>query len=183
MKYTSLLFLGFLFFFNGNAQTKTPAADKVIQLAGAKAEKENKKVLLIFHASWCGWCHKMDASLNDPAVKKYFDDNFVIEHLTVDESKEKKDLENPGGDAVKIKYGGKEQGLPYWVVLDAKGGLLFDSKIRSKGADGKITAQNIGCPASEEEVAAFIDILKKTTKLDKKELDKIAARFSKNKSN
>jgi len=182
MKHTSLLLLASFLLYNAGAQTKVLPADKVIQTAVSKAQKEKKKIILIFHASWCGWCHKMDNSLNDPLVKKYFDDNFVIEHLTVEESKDKKDLENPGGDAIKTKYGGKEQGLPFWAVLDAKGELLFDSRMKSKGPDGKVTLQNIGCPASEEEVAAFIDILKKTTRLGKKELDIISARFSKNKA-
>ncbi|MBK7374589.1 MAG: hypothetical protein IPJ02_03205 [Chitinophagaceae bacterium] len=52
--------------------------------------------MLIFHASWCGWCHKMDTSLNDISVKRFFDDNFVITHITVLESKGKERLENPG---------------------------------------------------------------------------------------
>lgn len=136
----------------------------------------------MFHASWCGWCHKMDASLKDASIKKYFDDNFVIEHLTVDEGKDKKHLENPGGEAMKIKYNGKDMGLPFWVILDAKGNLLYDSKMKEKTAEGTVRLVNIGCPASDEEVVAFTDILKKATKLSPAALKQIALVFSKNKA-
>ncbi len=69
---------------------QTPSADIVLKEARAKAAKENKKLMVIFHASWRIWCHKMDTSLNDPFVKAFFDKNYVITHLTIDESKDKK---------------------------------------------------------------------------------------------
>src|SRR6188472_3318713 len=75
---------------------QVPSADQILKEARAQAAKENKNVMVIFHASWCGWCHKMDTSLNDASVKKFFDDNFVIRHLVVFESKGKENLENPG---------------------------------------------------------------------------------------
>lgn len=160
-----------------NAQSNVPAAEKVMKTAYAKAAKENKKVLLIFHASWCGWCIKMDSSLNDVACKKFFDDNFVITHLTVLENAGKKNLENPGGEELMNKYNGKDQGLPYWAILDKTGKLLFDSQIRKTQADGTVKGSNIGCPASNEEVKAFMNILRQTTTLKDAEFSVIAKRF------
>lgn len=162
------------------AQKPVPAAEEVMKKAFLLAEKTNKKVLLIFTASWCGWCHKMDSSLNDPSVKKYFDDNFVITHLNVHESKEKKDLENPGAEALLEQYNGKEQGIPYWVFLDAKGKLLSDSQIRKKQADGTIKGSNIGCPATPDEVKHFIQKLRELTTLTDVQMTNIITRFSKN---
>ena len=78
--------------------------DTILQKAYTKAKVENKNVFVIFHASWCGWCKRLDASLNDVTTKKYFDENFVITHLVVQESKEKKNLENPGADVFLEKY-------------------------------------------------------------------------------
>jgi thiol-disulfide isomerase/thioredoxin len=160
------------------AQTPTSASDVMAQ-AYSKAKKENKNVLLIFHASWCGWCRKMDKSLADTSCNKFFDDNYVIAHLVSDESKEKKHLENPGADSLKNKWGGKEQGLPYWVVLDAEGKLLADSRMRQAGTD-IMPGENVGCPATEKEVLYFLAVLRKTSHLTREQLEIIQKRFRKN---
>jgi len=162
------------------AQTTTPAASAVLKRAVTDAAEQNKKVLLMFHASWCGWCHKMDSSLNDITCKKFFDDHFVITHITVMESKGKENLENPGGLEMMLKYNGKDQGLPYWVILDKDYNLLFDSQIRKTQADGTVKGQNIGCPASQPEVDHFISVLKKTTPLTAAQLAIISKRFRQN---
>src|SRR5471030_2535514 len=81
---------------NGFVKPTPPSADEVMKQAYAQAKKEHKNVISLFHASWCGWCKKMEASLNEPTLKKSFDDNYVITWLTVQESKGKEDLENPG---------------------------------------------------------------------------------------
>src|SRR6188474_3721732 len=78
------------------AQKAPASAEEILKEAFATAQKKDKKVLIIFHASWCSWCHKMDTSLNDVSVKKFFDENFVIRHLVVFDSKGKENLENPG---------------------------------------------------------------------------------------
>jgi len=159
------------------AQTTAAPADVVLKKAVSDASLQNKKVLLIFHASWCGWCRKMDTALNDISCKKYFDDNFVITHLTVMESKGKENLENPGGKDMMEKYDGKDQGLPYWVILDKNSNLLFDSQVRKTQADGTIKGENVGCPASQPEVDHFVSVLKKTTSLNAAELETITKRF------
>lgn len=158
------------------------SAETILNEASAKAKAENKKIIVLFHASWCSWCKKMDVSMNDPVCKKYFDDNFVTVHLTVEESAGKKHLETPGADAFKKKYKGEMAGLPFWLILDADQKLLADSYMRKPGVSKEEAGDNIGCPASEDEVAAFITILQQTTKLTEEELAVIAARFKKNKS-
>ncbi|MBS1512455.1 MAG: thioredoxin family protein [Bacteroidetes bacterium] len=164
-----------------HAQNHVPSSKDIMNRAFEQAKRENKKVILIFHASWCGWCKKMDASMQDAACKKFFDDHYVTIHLTVEESKDKKDQENPGAEELKSSYHAKEAGLPFWVVLDADGNLLADSFIRKEGVGANQAGDNIGCPASDDEVAAFIKILKKTSTLQQNELDTIAKRFKENK--
>jgi thiol-disulfide isomerase/thioredoxin len=158
------------------------SAETILKEASVKAKAENKKIIVLFHASWCGWCKKMDVSMNDPVCKKYFDDNFVTVHLTVEESAGKKHLETPGADVIKKKYKGETAGLPFWFILDADQQLLADSYMRKPGVSKDEAGDNIGCPASEEEVAAFITILQQTTKLKAEELTIIEERFKKNKS-
>jgi thiol-disulfide isomerase/thioredoxin len=171
-----------LLFVSGIVSAQTPAtAEAIMTEASGIAKAENKKVFIMFHASWCGWCHKMDAAMNEPEMKKFFDDSFVIRHLVVLESGEKKNLENPGASEMMKKYYGDKSGIPYWLIFDANVALLADSKIRPAGG-GPETGNNVGCPASEAEVAYFIDVLKKTTKLKEADLTLIAQRFRKNES-
>ena len=155
-------------------------ADAVVQNACRQAAKENKRVLVMFHASWCGWCHRMDSSLNDNSCKKFFDDNYVIAHLVVMESKGKENLENPGGMDLLAKFNGVNQGIPFWVVMDKDGKVLADCLAKPEGAGSEVKGQNVGCPASENEVNFFIKVLKQTSKLSPEQEAAIVKRFRKN---
>ena len=177
-----LLFIGAVSIANIALSQRAPAsAEEIMKEAYTVAKKENKKVMLIFHASWCGWCHKMDTSLNDASIKKYFDDNFVIRHLVVFESKGKENLENPGALEMLTKYKGSDDGIPFWLILDKDENLLADSRMKTT-ANGVEKLKNTGCPASKEEVDHFIDVLKRTTSLKEDELEMIRRRFRKNES-
>ena len=55
----------------------------------------------------------MDIALNDVSCKSFFDKNYVIEHLTVQESHGKKNLEKPGDEVLLGKLNGKNQGISY----------------------------------------------------------------------
>lgn len=172
MKKHSFLILHLLLFSLAAFSQNIPSADEVLNKAYQQASKENKNVLLIFHASWCGWCRAMDSSINDPSVKAYFNRSFVITHLTVLESANKKNQENPGAEDFLNSHGGKDQGLPFWIILDVHGNTLSDSR----GKEGK----NIGCPATEEEVAHLISVLEKTSRINDKEKMAVKNRFRRN---
>lgn len=162
----NVLIIGFVIALSSivNAQTAT----EILTKAQNQAKVENKNVFLIFHASWCGWCKKMEKNMDDPLVKSYFDANYVKTFMTVQERAEKKNLETPGGDAVNEKLGGKDQGLPFWVILDSEGKVLEDSRVNG---------ENIGGPASEEEVNQLITKLETTSKNEKVNPEKIKEVF------
>jgi thiol-disulfide isomerase/thioredoxin len=162
-----------------SAQKAPSSAEEILKEAFTLAKKENKNALVMFHASWCGWCHKMDTSLNDVSVKKFFDDNFVIRHLVVFESKGKENLENPGALEMLTKYEGKDQGIPFWLIFDKAENLLADSRMKET-VNGVAKLQNTGCPATEKEVDYFIGVLKRTTVLADDQLEIIRARFRRN---
>lgn len=145
------------------------SASEILNAANKQAKLENKNVFVMFHASWCGWCKKMNNHMNDDRCKAFFDENYVIKHLVVKESKDNKHLENPGALDLLKKYKGEKYGIPFWLIFDERGKLIADSF----NADGN----NIGCPATEQEVAEFVEILKNTSRLSKKELDVIAKVF------
>jgi thioredoxin-related protein len=181
-----ILFLSALFFCVSTvcvAQAPMPSAETVMQQSFEQAAKTgNKKVLLIFHASWCGWCKKMEASINDPACKKMFEDNYVVTYIDVLEQPAKAGLENPGSLDLLKKYKGEKSGLPFWVVLDASGKLLADSQIRPAGAGPDAPGNNTGCPSEPNEVTYFTGVLKATSKLSPVSLAVIEQRFLQNKA-
>lgn len=160
------LLFGMIIAFSGivNAQTAT----EILIKAENQAKVENKNVFLVFHASWCGWCKKMEKNMDDPAVKSYFDSNYVKTFITVQESANKKNLETPGGDILNEKLGGKDQGLPFWVILDANGKVLEDSRVNG---------ENLGGPSSADEVENLITKLEKTSKNEKVNSEKIKEVF------
>lgn len=163
-----LLFLGLLLFQLHFAQEK---ADVVLNKALTEAKSKNKNVLLMFHASWCKWCHVMEKNMNLPETRPIFDKKFVTAYIDVQEMGEKKKLENPGGEVLMEKYKGKDAGLPFWLVLNPKGEVLADS-FNDKN-------ENLGCPSTAEEVDVFVAKLKKSSKMNDKELQMVKQTFLK----
>jgi thiol-disulfide isomerase/thioredoxin len=165
-----------------SAQEKPETAGKVMDDAFKLASKEGKSVMIVFHASWCVWCRRFEASVTDPSCKDFFDKHFIIKYLDILERGDKKNLENPDAVEVFNKYGGQDGGIPFFLVFNKDRTLLSDSKVRAAGDGPEKPPQNMGCPASEDEVIAFIKILEKATKITDSEKTAITERFKKNKS-
>ena len=127
-------------------------AKTLLNQAESQARREKKNVMVIFHASWCGWCKKMDAMLESPKCKPLFDKNFVITHVVVLENPANKQLENPGGEELMESLGGKGAGLPFFAIISPKGEKLADSILPKTG--------NMGFPSEPNEVTGFMAILK-----------------------
>ena len=138
----------------GSAFAAPPTAKSLLDDASANARKGKKNVMVIFHASWCGWCKKLDAFLEKPEFKKSFEKSYEIVHLDVLENGPKVSLENEGGKDLMEQFGGKTAGLPFFVILDPSGKKLGDSMLPGTG--------NIGYPAEPYEVAGFKQLLTKT---------------------
>lgn len=162
-----------------NAQEKPKNVALILKEATQQAAKENKNVFVLFTASWCSWCKKMKATMEASSVNNLFNANYVIKYIVVLEHKTKKQLENPGGEELLNKYGGKNQGIPFYLIFDSNGNLLADSKMDSNLNILKGEGSNIGCPSTNKEIDAFTYKLKETSKLTDKELVKIAAEFKK----
>lgn len=144
-------------------------ATEVLDEAYKQAKEENKNVIVVFTASWCKWCKRMLQNFNDYKCEDLFKNNYVIKTLTVKESKRNKHLENPGATELLAKYRAEQAGIPYFLIFDAEGKLLA----KSENDEGI----NLGCPASQEEVAKFKEILKNTSKLTDDELAIIEEKF------
>ncbi len=153
---TVLLLLFCAFFTSNSQQPKPEPAQTILSSAIEKAQKSDKNILIIYHATWCGWCAKIDSFLEKPDIKKIFENNFVIVRLDVLERGDKvNSFENPGALQTLINYGGKKSGLPFMVFLDKTGDKIADSNAMPEN-------QNIGYPGSEEEILAFVRVIKQT---------------------
>jgi thiol:disulfide interchange protein len=94
-------------------------ADGSQQIAAAlrDAQKEDKRVLLIFGANWCIWCHRMnDLFSSDPAIAAKLKSGFVVREIDVSQQHNR---------AVDAKYGNPTRfGLPVILLLDGTGRAL-----------------------------------------------------------
>ena len=143
------------------ALAEVKPADAVMAEAFAKAKAEKKTVLLSFHASWCGWCHKFEDFLKRDDIKAIWEKRFVMVWLTVLESPDKKNTENPGGDAWLKKTGGDQGGIPYMALFNGNGEMKITSNRPADKDNAKDKGGNIGYPAAPEEIAWFMVMLEK----------------------
>jgi thioredoxin-related protein len=133
------------------AVADAPSAENILGAAETKAAAEKKAVFVHFGASWCVWCHRLDAYLDRPDVKPVFEKYFVPVKLDMGEKGDQKALENAGADKMAKDLGGP--GFPFWAFLDAKGGLIANSNAKGPGS-------NVGYPGAPAEIEWFAKTIK-----------------------
>jgi hypothetical protein len=79
-------------------------------------------------------------------------------HVVVQEHGEKASLDNPGGEELMAKVGGKDQGLPFFAFLDANGEMIVNTMRPDRHKPG---GNNIGYPGEPEEIDWFLTMLRK----------------------
>jgi thioredoxin-related protein len=174
-----MLFLGISATTPPDPETPAAAGD-VVKDACREAAASHKKVLILFHASWCHWCRKLDTLLTSADCKDLFGQSYVIRHLTVMESSDKKNLENPGAQDLYVKYAGSDlQGIPFFLIMNDDGTVVADSRIKPEGAAPGSTGDNLGYPSSKKEVEYFMRVLHETTALSADQLGVIAGKLEK----
>lgn len=133
-------------------------ADKVLEKALNQASEQDKRILLHFGAPWCGWCHRLDDFLAREDIAKILGADYLDLKIDLDRM--------TGAKAIQKRFRPDESGgIPWIAILDAKGQVL----VTSDGPQG-----NIGHPARPEEIAHFLEMLKKTArKLEPAQIEQI----------
>jgi hypothetical protein len=161
MRRTIRLLIFAVILFSPLAQMRAGGPDSaktILDAALRDAGASHRTVFLIFHASWCSWCKKLDAVLEAPDVKKVIARDYVVVRLDVLERGDKVGaLENPGGRKVMGDLGGSSSGLPFYAFLESSGKKTADSMIEGP------KMENIGYPGSDDEIALFGRLLKETS--------------------
>jgi len=87
-----------------------------LERALARAEAENKRVLIVVGGDWCGWCEILDTYLTQNAdVRAAFESSFVM--LKVNWS--------PANENVAFLSGfPRSRGYPDFFILDSNGSFL-----------------------------------------------------------
>jgi thioredoxin-related protein len=98
-------------------------ADGSAQIATALATAAvvHKRVIVVFGANWCIWCHRLSATFeNDPVVARGLAKDFIVVKVDVNTRNGTK-----RNAATNEKYGNPIQnGIPVLVVLDSDGKQL-----------------------------------------------------------
>ncbi len=149
------LLLGAALLFGPGAVAEPLAADAALSAASRAGRSGKKNLLVVFHASWCGWCRKLETVLSTPEAKEVLDRHFEKVGLTVLERGEKQALENEGAEDLLDSLAGRDAGLPFTAVLDRKSRL----PIATSNTGGPGT--NVGFPSKGEEVDHFVGMLRK----------------------
>lgn len=110
------------------------------EAAKAKAEKENKAMLVDFTGSdWCGWCIKLvDEVFKHDEFKKGVADKYVLVELDFPRDKSKLSEETQKQNAeLQKKYG--VRGFPTILLLDSNGLPFAQTGYKAGGPDAYLT--------------------------------------------
>ena len=126
-------------------------AEKMLADALLKAKAENKRVFLIFSASWCGPCRRLARLLD--TQKAELERHYVFVKLDIDRDEHAESLRDRYPES-------KNGGIPWFAILDAAGKELITSDMPEPRH--RAGYSNIGFPDTQKGIAHFIDMLKQT---------------------
>ncbi len=109
-------------------------ADAKVDIAAAvtRAAADNKRVLVVFGANWCGWCVLLsDMFKSNPDIAKTLNYEYEVVKVDVGQFDKFTDITTAYGCEL------KQHGIPYLTVLDAAGKVLTNQDTGSLEAGPK----------------------------------------------
>jgi thiol-disulfide isomerase/thioredoxin len=131
--------------FLASQQAPYRKAGDLYQASLTEAAAKQKNVFLHFGAPWCGWCHLLEDWMARPEIAALLGKAFVEVKIDTERTL-------GGAELLEKVRQSRGDGIPWFVFLDAQGKELACSV----GPSG-----NIGCPAADDEIAWFLEMLKK----------------------
>jgi thiol-disulfide isomerase/thioredoxin len=126
------------------------AAKNLLGRLSHRPSNDPRPVFVLFTATWCGACHRLEALLSDPQVSPIFERRFALVKLNVEEGDLHRNLVQSGAEDLE-RYLFVHGGLPCYFVLDRTGRVIALS-IGEKGG------LSIGYPGKED-ISLFLSIL------------------------
>lgn len=121
----AFLILAILFNLAWAADSKNPYdeaanAKAQIQAALKSAKVENKSILIVFGANWCGDCKMLDMEMHQGDLAKLVDNRLVMVKVDVGRFDRNKDIAAQYGNIIK-------KGIPSVVLLRADGSVAYQT--------------------------------------------------------
>ena len=105
---------------HADAPVYDESADGRAQVAQAfaKAKSDNKQVMIVFGANWCGDCKMLDGEFKKPALKALLDAHYVVVKVDVNRFNKNLDVVKPYGEVIK-------KGIPSIVIVTPTNQLVY----------------------------------------------------------
>ena len=106
--------------FAADAPVYDESADALAQVsqALARAKTDNKQLMIVFGANWCGDCKMLDGEFKKPALKTLLDAHYVVVKVDVNRFNKNLDVVKPYGDVIK-------KGIPSIVIATPANQLVY----------------------------------------------------------
>ncbi|TGL65251.1 thioredoxin family protein [Leptospira jelokensis] len=87
----------------------------------SQAHEKNRKLIVVFGASWCPDCRALDVIFRDPETKSILDSQFVVMKVDVGRFDQNLSLNAKLGDPI-------QNGIPALVVVSPDGEIITSTK-------------------------------------------------------
>jgi thiol-disulfide isomerase/thioredoxin len=92
-----------------------------ISRAVSQAQRDHRRLLLVFGANWCGDCRTLDTRFHEPPAASIIDASFIVIHVDIGRADKNLDLAKKYGIPLK-------KGVPAVAVLESDGSLLYSQR-------------------------------------------------------